>query len=1061
MFITIKLGKIAILTTCLLILTDILIYPQQIINPGIPFIRNYSPEVYKASEQNWSIYQDKKGVFYFGNTLGLLEFDGITWQLIELPGKSAVRSVCPEETGKIFIGGINEIGYLVTDETGKTNYCSLIQLIPKEYRQFNDVWEIFSLNKEIIFRTYSYIFIFKNEKISVIKATNDFRSASKVYNKIFITDSNLNIYNLENNKLNLIPSNKLLFDRHPLFLPFTKKKTLIATRKNGLFIYDDNKLIRWNTPINEFLIKNLLYCALQIDSNYYAFGTWLNGLIIIDKTGKPIQYINKEFGLISNSIYYLYTDKEKNLWCAMDGGIAQIEINSPFTFFNSNLGFETPCYTSLLYKNNFYIGGVPYIYYKHWQNYEDPLNRKPFVKIPGTAPELWQLNEINGELYGAHSFDLIKIKTKNTEATAVNNKIVWNLKKINVNSRLLLAGENDGIYVLKNVNNKWKLRNKISGYSELGRWIEIDVKNYCWCSTYGDRIFRLKFNDNFDSVTYLKYYDIKPNYPLSVGNRLTIVNDKIIVSGEDGFYIYNEINNRFEPYAVLNNLIVKGKPVNITGYDKNGNIWFTDCESTGEFIKQSNGSYKIIRNQFYKLDIPSESYPVFPINDSIVIIGKSNGFVYYDPEYKKDYTAPFNTLIRKIELLNSDSEYFESEISQVKNSELKIKCRNNSIRFKYVATYYENVEKNQFQYRLSGYEKYWSKWTSETKKDYTNLPAGHYTFYVRSRNVFRISGTTAKMDFYIQPPWYLSLWAYLSFIIIIIGVVYLIVHLNSRRLKVANVKLEEIIDDRTTEIKNQKEIIQSQLEQLKDSQGLKDKFYSIISHDLINAIGNLKSFSELLKRYTSTLNDSKLDKYSSGLYNSSSIAFELLTNLLNWTRIQTKRMKLNLEKFNLIELINDTLKLYIIFIEKKKLNITTNYPEYLLIDADKNMISTILRNLLSNAVKFTPENGKISITVCIKNEEYKFEIADTGIGMSDEELEKLFRKDIFFQRQGTNFESGTGFGLLLIKEFIELHNGNITVESEPDQGSKFSFTAPLNLSASLNQEPGTKNHEQG
>ncbi len=720
----------------------------------------------------------------------------------------------------------------------------------------------------------------------------------------------------------------------------------------------------------------------------------------------------------------------------------KLKFNSPFTFFSTRLGYETPCYTATFTITTCILAGAPISITVNGLPMKILLNREPFKKILGTEPQLWQLKEIGGISYGAHSFDLLKINRQNVNVYGLNVNIVWNINSVKDNPQLLLAGENNGIYVLKKVNNNWQLRNKIKGYSDLGRYIEVDNDNNYWCSTYGEKIYKLRFNDNFDSVTYLKNYNISSNYPLATSNRLTIINNKIIVSGGDGFYLYNSKKDIFEPYTELNKHIVKGAPVNIMGYDKKGTIWFTDSESTGELDIQPDGSYKINRMPFCKFDIPSESYPVFPVNDSIVILCQSNEFVYYNRGFKKDYNVKYNTIIRRMELLNTDSVIFEGDFNKAKNSEVNINYNNNSIRFDFTATYYENVEKNRFQYKLEGYDKNWSNWISDSKKEYTNLPEGQYTFYIRSRNVFSNQGTTDKIDFYIRPPFYRTLWAYLGYTVFTTGLVYLIVFLNSRRLKEANLKLEEIIKERTIEITNQKEVIQSQFEQLKEAQGIKDKFYSIISHDLINAVGNLKSFSEILKSYTSTLNDDKLIKYSNGLYSASTVAFDLLTNLLNWTRLQSGRMKTNFEKINLIVLIKDVINLYANIIEKKKLIIETDYPDYLYIYADKNMISTVLRNLLSNAIKFTPENGKISISLSYNENNCKFEIIDTGIGMTIEEQQKLFRKDIFFQRQGTNFESGTGFGLLLIKEFIELHKGKITVESEPSKGSKFTFIIP-------------------
>ncbi len=1023
---------------------------QEINNLGIPYIKNYSSEEFHASDQNWAIYQAHSGIMYFGNTLGILEFDGMSWRLIRLPNNSAVRSITEGNDGRIYVGGSNELGYLDSDPAGKTIFKSLLNLIPAESGNFADVWDIYKLNNETVFRTYKFLFIIKNGKFSAIRAQSRFRSAGLVRGVLFVLD-NGKTFTLQEDKLIPYETANLQIGLRTLILPFDKDKILFATRENGLFIQNQNEIIPWKTSVDEFLRKYLIYSALQIDSNYYAIGTWLNGVIIIDKYGKPIQYLNKEKGLLNNSVYSLFVDREKNLWCAMDGGISRIEINSPFSYFNSNAGFEAQCYTAALFKNKLYIGGGPNVYYHDWFTYENPLQRKPFIKIDQTSPQLWQLKEIQGKLYAAHSFDILILEENKVERIALNDGIVWSLTIPKNNTSLLLAGEDDGIYVLEQINKIWKFRNKIRGENLFGRWLVEDEKNNLWCSGYDQRIFKYRVNKNFDSIISVKFYDIRANYPLAVGNRLTILKNKIIVSGADGFYEYDENSDRFIPSAELNEMIVKGKPVNINGADSKGDIWFNDFEGQGVFLKQPNGHYKVFRTPFYKFNLAPESFPVVSLNDFSILLCKNDGFINYNPKYIKNYDLDFNTLIRKVVLLNNDSVIWDggnTAIREVRKDELQniiLSYEDNAIHFEYAAPLFENIEKTQFQFKLEGYDKGWSSWSSSSIKEYTNLQAGKYTFTVRARNVFRVIGKTSQFSFRVKAPWFLSIWAWLGYFIITSAIVYGIVFINSRRLRSANLRLEKVIELRTIEIMNQKEIIQLHFDQLKDADALKDKFYSIISHDLINTIGSIKSWSELLYDYMHDKDDDKLKLYGNALSTTSKSAFELLTNLLNWTRLQTGRMKLNRVKFDLIEIIDEVTTLYQNIIENKGLNLSLSLPDELFIFADKNMISTVIRNLLSNAIKFTPESGTISIEVSNSASEYSFVITDSGLGINSEDLKKLFRKDIYFQKHGTNNESGTGLGLLLIKDFIEMHKGTISIKSEAGKGSKFTFTVPIGL----------------
>ena len=223
----------------------------------------------------------------------------------------------------------------------------------------------------------------------------------------------------------------------------------------------------------------------------------------------------------------------------------------------------------------------------------------------------------------------------------------------------------------------------------------------------------------------------------------------------------------------------------------------------------------------------------------------------------------------------------------------------------------------------------------------------------------------------------------------------------------------------------------------------KDKFFSIIAHDLKNPFNTLIGLSQLLVRGYERMSQEKIKYFHNNLYQISKNGYELLVNLLEWSRSQMGRIEFNPEKFNLYALAKETFSLYNAKADEKEIILNNSLNANSEILADKNMLKTVFRNIVSNALKFTERGGVIEISEK-NNKDYKeITIRDTGVGINPEDIKKLFRLDEHFTTEGTEDEAGTGLGLILCKEFIDKHGGKIRVESKVGFGSKFIFTLPL------------------
>ncbi|MBF0353062.1 MAG: hybrid sensor histidine kinase/response regulator [SAR324 cluster bacterium] len=232
-------------------------------------------------------------------------------------------------------------------------------------------------------------------------------------------------------------------------------------------------------------------------------------------------------------------------------------------------------------------------------------------------------------------------------------------------------------------------------------------------------------------------------------------------------------------------------------------------------------------------------------------------------------------------------------------------------------------------------------------------------------------------------------------------------------------------------------------EKLQEMNSSKDKFFSIISHDLRSPLGSIINLAQVALKNSDTLNRQDMTEILNLINNSVLNLSDLLNNLLNWAMVQSNRIVPLPRVISLKQIVSDILESLRGNTENKELNVAVNIPENLRVYADQTMIHSVLQNLISNATKFTPRQGSIIINATTIANHAEVSVSDSGIGISEEDLKKLFKIDAKYFRNGTDGEKGTGLGLIICKEMVEKNNGRIWCESQLNQGTTFTITIPL------------------
>ncbi len=263
-----------------------------------------------------------------------------------------------------------------------------------------------------------------------------------------------------------------------------------------------------------------------------------------------------------------------------------------------------------------------------------------------------------------------------------------------------------------------------------------------------------------------------------------------------------------------------------------------------------------------------------------------------------------------------------------------------------------------------------------------------------------------------------------------------------KRLRKNNV-LEEQLNQQNAEIRKNRDKIDGQRKELEEINITKDKFFTIIAHDLKNPFNAVIGLSELLLQRYDAYSDDKIKFFITQINKNSNNAYNLLENLLQWARSQTGKLKVELEKINLFDITTNIFTLYLEKANEKEVELVNNIDTNTNVFADNNMTKAVIRNLVSNALKFTSSNGKIAISDKVNDGKVTICVSDTGIGIPKENIDKLFKIDSNISTQGTAKELGTGLGLVITKEFVEKNGGKIWVESIVNNGAEFYFTLPV------------------
>ncbi|MEZ4883535.1 MAG: hypothetical protein R3E32_02270 [Chitinophagales bacterium] len=695
---------------------------------------------------------------FVANNLGVLSYNGNDWKVHNFKNDKKKRSLAfDENNNRLYVGSQGEFGFF--EENWK--YTSIVDIIPKDSKDFDDVWDIFFLDSKVYFCTFKGIYIYDNETITVIRNQEGLNRSFYVDKKIFTQNQQGRLFEIKGDKLtNTYPQKQT-----------GQIISGILAKDGGHLLFYNSGQIEFNAAFSatesyEDLIKTLqgkyVNHVLQLSDTRIAISTQTSGLFLYDFQTKSIENLTTQDGLQTNACLRSFQDFSGNLWIGMQNGIALIDINSPIQFINGKANVQGSGYETFETDIGTYFTTSNGIYFL-------PKNANQSVFLKGTEGPAYGMQKIAGKLYAGHHTGLFLLENGNAKRL-VNTEGLWQVKQLRSNPDFVIGGAYDGLYLFKlNENKVLEGVQKINGFNESSRFFEEDNQGRIWVGQFYKGLYQLQLTENLTEVSVKKISD---DYDLPIDEQIILsrIDNEIYIATKAGLYKLDQKTDRIVDADLFSKYIGK-KTVYLITQDLQKNIHLFAENLVGSFKQISSNNYSFVPSSLFQFrysfnnDLLNISINV----NSGIYYNANKGFIHYQPELENYPALKKPLVVGRVFSVAEDSILFVRRPFEVEpeNKEKIIKV--NSYQAKvlqfYIESFQFNVNSQQFRYFLEGFDEKYGEWTTVTTKEYTNLNEGEYTFIVQTRNYFGETVSSHPLVLKVAPPIYRSLLAKILYVI--------------------------------------------------------------------------------------------------------------------------------------------------------------------------------------------------------------------------------------------------------------------------------------------------------
>lgn len=735
----------------------------------LPPIQNYRIFEYQAASKNWDLSVDPEGELYAANNKGLLHYNGEQWSLYQLPNKTTIRSVAWIK-GRIYTGSYEEFGFWEKNIFGGLEYTSLTHLIHDQEFTSEEFWQILPFGESIVFRSFSGIYVYRENQISMVDAPFVVNHLMIWKDAIFVAGGPNGLSYVRNSDLLPVEDATILNNKIVVAMEPSPSGLLIGTKLHGAYLLDEGKLRPLPEEINEELKQHQLNQIIYLANGKLAFGTIKNGIYFYDQENNTFHYLNREVGLQNNTV--LAMEKyQQQLWIGLDNGIDRLQMENPLTYYTDYTGAVGTVYDVALHRDTLYVGSNTGIHY-----FEG--NVLKFVE--GSQGHIWDLEVLEGELFCGHNTGTFILGNGNLKLVS---EIAggYQIAKVPQEGSVYLQGTYNGLAKYnRDQSGEWAVE-AVQGINFPVKFLSFENPTTLWMAHPYKGLYRVGLSEDYSKIVQKQEFG-SADIPNIYNVKLFNIRNQIVLFSEGIWYKYDPILAEiivFEEFQDYNNK-------DLVHFDEDY-YWFVENEGTKELlVTDLKDDYFVLEDSQLGRRLVPEAENIIKLNDSIYYITLSDGF-------SKLNLTKLRRHLQNYELITPKFVRFKdrNKVYSLDDGPFTVPYKSSQHILTEMAA--PGLVLPRYYYELSGTLEQ-SGYNEIGSFSFYNLPYGDYKLKVYTIGIDNERSQPRQLAFEISAPWYFSKASFIVYGFMGLLAIFMVRGYNRRKLERKHSVLKEKLE---------------------------------------------------------------------------------------------------------------------------------------------------------------------------------------------------------------------------------------------------------------------------
>ncbi len=999
--------------------------------------RHYSYRDYDAHHQTWTGVADRNGILYFGNKGCVLEFDGQEWRRIAVGATTFVRGLALAPDGTLYVGAVDEIGYLAASPLGGKHFVSLRDRLPPEHREFGDIWNAVATSEGVFFAAGARLLRWRDGAFHVWQAPGEASFwLHEVAGRVYVHRRGEPLCRIDGDAL--VPFSDTAFfrtNRVPVLLRGANGGLIACSADNGLaLVAADGAVTPFLTEADAWLRREGVQTAAALSSGLLAIASRQAGVLILDREGRFVRRIDENDGL-GDPLLHRIVSSGGQIWLCQNNGLTRLQDDLGRTLFGRDQGLDGTSVRAVVRHDGAIHAATGRGVFRLIPAAPRTLTNAHFTVVPGFAGRSFALlSTPHGLLSGEN--EGLQFLPSGAGATVVRLADSSPVVALAASTRTpdrVWAATLGGVVTLDWDGRGWRVTPPPTALRfEARSFAEFD-DGTLWLGTFTRGVARVRGLDGAaDSPLTVEFFKESHGLPAGHGAiHVARAGPHLVAACDNGAVLrYDAVAGRFVPAA--------------TGHKDPAVAWLTGSmpETNRSAVLEFDADGVVTRREYSPL--LEDTGPLQQVfgerGGTLTWCAGADALGRHGTVTPVPITRPPGVVLRAA-LLDGQAAWPESHA---------LAAGPHHLAFQFSASAF--VGNPEFSSRLEGADAGWSEFSPQHTREFSNLPPGRYALHAKARNGHAIGNAEVLFRFALDRPWWLAWWTRLGAALAGLGTLGALVRWRLGALRRRNERLEQLVAARTAELRANEAQLRSTRDAAEAANRAKSAFLAHMSHELRTPLNGILGYAQVMAK------DATLDRTNHErlrvISDSSHHLLHLINEVLDLSKIEAGRIELNHEPCDLPRLLNSVADIFRLRATELGLEFRTEFaaglPANVMVDEAK--LAQVLVNLLGNAFKFTP-GGSVTLIVqraaptdaqlsTLGSQLIVFSVADTGTGIAAADLDRIFRPFVQVGAAGTGAQ-GTGLGLAISQRIVGLLGGELHVASEPGRGSRFWFELAL------------------